>query len=145
MDKSAPSTYSREEIEALSWMLKTYPAASLGELWSEPLAEFANGDPQHLESRGRDWAPRMTYALNILTRIPGFRARPTLNQALDQAVTFVREGQGDWHHRVQAIQFIEACGDRNAIPALEVAAVSTEGYAKPVREAASKAIANLGG
>jgi hypothetical protein len=134
-----------DAIEALSWMLDTYPEVPLGELWSGPLAEFANGDPQYSESRGWGGSNRMTYALNILTRIPGFRARPTLNQALDQAATFVREGQGDWHHRVQAIQFIEACGDRSAIPALEVAAVSTEGYAKPVREAASKAIANLGG
>lgn len=134
-----------DAIEALSWMLETYPDAPLGKLWSEPLEEFASGDPQYSESRGWDGAHRTTYALKLLTRIPGFRSRPALNQALDQSASFARDDRGDWHRRVQAIQFIEACGDRRAIPALEIAAVSTEGYAKPVREAASKAIASLGG
>lgn len=134
-----------DAIGSLGWLLETFATLSLGQPWSKVLAEFAAGDPRYSERRGWGGTHRAIYALRILQRMPDFAPRTILSDALDQAAAFIRARErepvaGDWHAAVQAIEFIEACGDLSAISALEMAAGSTAGYAAPVREAARRAL-----
>jgi hypothetical protein len=72
--------------------------------------------------------------------------RPAVKPALERAVSVVTDDQAMWFDRVAAIEFIEACSDAGAIPALEAILAESEGAwdgGSDVREAVAKALVAL--